>query len=419
MFFYNEDSSEILANFVPTNWSEIEKLVADEREQNDDFGESIAVSSDGNVLAVGVRYDHSDGIADAGSVYLFTRSGSTWIQAQKITASDKQAGDQFGTSVSVSSDGDIVVVGAPREEATSSRDQGSVYIFTRSGSAWIQTQKLTASDRAIDDLFGQSVSISADGNVLAVGAHQEDPGSTSNAGSVYLFARSGSTWTQIQKLSGDLTAGSFFGYSTSLSYNGEILAIGAYGESGGAAYIFTRSGATWTRLQKLVGSDTTLSDDSTLSDDFGKSLSLSSDGNVLAVGAPLEDPASVTSAGSVYLFTRSESTWTEAQKLVASDASQYDHFGNSVSLSSDGNVLAVGAYLEDPAVISGAGSVYLFTRSDSSWTQTQKVSASDKQNSDTFGWAVSVSSDGAILAASARGNPGALRYGAVYVFQGQ
>jgi len=151
---------------------------------SDQFGWSVAISSDGNTAIVGANLDNAPS-TNSGSAYIFTRSGSTWTQQQKITASDGAVNDQFGASVAISSDGNTAIVGAYLDDAPSS-NSGSAYIFTRSGSTWTQQQKLTASDGADSDQFGLSVAISSDGNTAIVGAFRDDAPS-SDSGSVYIF----------------------------------------------------------------------------------------------------------------------------------------------------------------------------------------------------------------------------------------
>jgi hypothetical protein len=325
------------------------------------FGWSIAISGDGNTAIVGAF--------GANSAYIFTRSGTSWSEQQKIQA----ASDQFGQSVSMSDDGNTAIVGAPNDD-TGVTNAGSAYIFTRSGTTWTQQQKIQASDKQVDDYFGTSVSISSDGNTAIVGAYGEDTGATSagatSAGAAYIFTWSGTTWTQQQKIqASDKQAYDFFGFSVSISEDGNTAIVGAYGEDtgggdAGAAYIFTRSGTSWSEQQKIQASD------KQASDQFGRSVSISDDGNTAIVGAYLEDTGAteedtgVTDAGSAYIFTRSGTTWTQQRKIQASDKQAYDYFGWSVAISGDGNTTIVGAVYEDAVVgtntLFSAGAAYIY-----------------------------------------------------------
>ena len=350
--------------------NEIAKLLASDGATNDYFGYSVSISSDGNTAIVGAHVDDSS----RGSAYIYTRSGSTWTQQTKLLASDGTVSDYFGVSVSISSDGNTAIVGAHVDDSS----RGSAYIYTRSGSTWTQQTKLLASDGTASDNFGISVSISSDGNTAIVGAR----GDGSSRGSAYIYTRSGSTWTQQTKLiASDGSSGDYFGWSVSMSGDGNTAIVGAYRDDDyrGSAYIYTRSGSTWTQQTKLIASD------GSTSDNFGRSVSISSDGNTAIVGAYGDD-----SRGSAYIYTRSGSTWTQQTKLIASDGSSGDYFGWSVSMSSDGNTAIVGAYRDD----SSRGSAYIYTRSGSTWTQQTKLIASDGSSGGYFGWSVSMSSDG-------------------------
>ncbi len=215
-----------------TTWSQQAKLTASDAAESDHFGDSVAL--DGDTAVVGSVLD-DDGGVDSGSAYVFTRSGAVWSQQAKLTASDDEAGDHFGTSVSVS--GDTALVGA-NLEAAGGGEAGAAYVFVRSGVSWSQQAKLTASDAAADDEFGESVSVS--GDQALVGARLDDDAG-SRSGSAYLFSRAGTTWTQQKLVAPDAAAGDRFGSSVSISAG--VLLIGAEenddgGSNSGSAYIF-------------------------------------------------------------------------------------------------------------------------------------------------------------------------------------
>ncbi len=291
------------------------KLVANDKAASDQFGWSVAMSSDGSRVIVGALYaNYADpgGTSDAGAAYVFIRSGTTWTQESKLTASDKAANDYFGSSVSISSDGSRVIVGAPLASPGGTTNAGAAYIYTRSGTTWTQESKLTASDKAAGDQFGDkaSVSMSSDGSRVIIGAYYASVGGTSNAG---------------------------------------------------AAYVYTRSGTTWTQESKLTASD------KAANDSFGYSVSMSSDGSRVIVGARYADPGGTTDAGAAYVFIRSGTTWTQESKLTASDKAANDYFGSSVSISSDGSRVIVGALYADPGGTSNAGAAYVCGYSGGTW----------------------------------------------------
>ena len=386
--------SSFTLSFVSLSWSNVTqeaKIQASDPEADDEFGYSVSISSDGNTAIVGARYKDWLSYGDSGAAYIFTRSGTTWSQEAKIEASDRQTYDFFGYSVAISSDGNTAIVGAYGED-TSGTNAGSAYIFTRSGTTWSQEAKIQASDAQANDQFGYSVSISSDGNTAIVSALFEATGGT-YAGAAYVFTRSGTTWSQEAKLmSSDIQANDYFGESVGISSDGNTAIVGAFtedtnGSNAGSVYIFTRSGTTWSQQAKIQASD------AEENDSLGKAVALSSDGNTAIVGAMGED-TTASNAGSAYIFTRSGTTWSQQAKIQASDAQANDNFGSTVSISSDGNTAIVGSRYGDTTTAANTGSAYIFTRSGSTWSQEAKIQASDAQASDLFGWSASISGDG-------------------------
>jgi len=346
------------------------------------------------------------GVEDASATYPVTID-PTWTEEAILSASDKSASAEFGWAVSVS--GDTAIVGADYETSGGFTYAGKAYIFTRSGTTWTEQQILTASDKSAFAYFGISVSVS--GDTAIVGAYLADPGGTNNAGAAYVFTRSGSTWTQQQILSAsDKSVDARFGNPVSVS--GDTAIVGAtFADPGGTtnagqAYVFTRSGSAWTQEAILSASD------KSASANFGRSISI--DGETAIVGASAADPGGTSNAGAAYVFTRSGSTWTERQILSASDKSASAFFGRSVCI--DGETAIVGASAADPGGTSNAGAAYVFTRSGSTWTEQQILSASDKSASASFGVSVSIDGETAIVGASAADPGGTSNAGAAYIF---
>jgi hypothetical protein len=338
----------------------------------------------------------------------------------KAVASDRAAGDLFGNAVSIC--GNYAIVGAvfeneDAEGGNSHNYAGSAYIFERDGSGnWTQVQKIVAPDRAANDFFGSSVSISGNYAIVGASCESEDAAGENTldyAGSAYIFERDGSgNWTQVQKIVAlDRAEGDFFGNSVSIS--GNYVLVGdteededAEGEntlnSAGSAYIFERDGSgNWTQVQKIVASDRAEEDY------FGGSVSIS--GNFAIVGADYEDENAeggntFNRSGSAYIFERDGSgNWTEVQKIVASDRAMDDFFSNSVSIS--GNYAVVSADCEDEdaeggTILNDPGSAYIFERDGSgNWNETQKIVASDRASFDHFGNSVSISGNYALVGA--------------------
>jgi hypothetical protein len=229
-----------------------------------------------------------------------TQAPATSSQAA-LTASTGAAGDAFGGAVVVSSDGSTLAVGSLR----SNSDQGAVTVFARSGGKWVQQEILADENGAKKDWFGYSMAISKDGNTLAIGAVYADVSGNADQGNVHVYARSGGAWKLQKTLVGEAgAAGDVFGVSVAISDDGNTVAVGAAGDDvgsvsdKGSASVFVRKGADWAAQQVLVD------DNGAAKANFGSSVSLSSDGNTLAVGGPN------AGKGSVVVFTRSNGTWS-------------------------------------------------------------------------------------------------------------
>jgi hypothetical protein len=289
--------------------------------------------------------------------YVFVRSGSTWSQQAALTASDGVTGDAYGNSVALSGDTAIVTAAA-----SGTMRQGAAYVFVRSGSSWSQQEKLTAADGFNFDSFGTSGSIS--GDTVIIGA----PGKTQNLGAAYVFVRSGSAWSQQQELTpSDATVTSFGG---SVAIDGDTAIVNAVVQSGGAS-VYVRSGTSWSQQQVLTPSDPPPV--------FFDMVALSGDTAVVgASGTP-------TAPGAAYVFTRSGATWSQQQKLAASNPMAGDGFGTSVAV--NGDVAVVGA----PLSFMNMGDAYAFSRSGSSWSQPEEINLPGTSTAPSFGSSVAVS----------------------------
>lgn len=418
------------------NWNQVIKAVASDRAAYDFFGGSVAISGDYAIVGAPFEDHNATGgsaLEGAGSAYIFKINAGTWTQVQKIVASDREANDQFGYSVAIS--GDYAIVGASRESHNAAGGAylevaGSAYIFKNNAGTWEQVRKIVASDRATGDAFGWSVAISEEFSIVGAFYESEDAtgGNTrTTAGSAYIYENNAGSWTQLQKIVAlDRTAYDVFGCSVAIS--GDYIIVGAYGEDAtagipeaGAAYIFKNNTGTWTQLQKIVAPDRGLNDY------FGYSVAIS--GNNIIVGAYWEDEDATggnshENAGSAYIFSTNGGTWSLAQKIVASDRWFYDNFGLSVSIS--GNYAIVGANQETEDAIGGntltsSGSAYIFKNNAGTWSQVQKIVASDRGAEDYFGGAVGISGAYAIVTApqedhNATGGSMRTSAGSAYIF---
>ncbi len=458
-------------------------LKASNTATDDRFGSCVAIS--GDTVAISAQYEDSNAtgvngtqtnnsMTNSGAVYVFVRSGTTWSQQAYIKASNTNSYDQFGAPLAIS--GDTIVAGAPGEMSTATGVNGSqtsntasmagaAYVFVRSGTTWSQQAYLKASNTEAGDLFH---TVAIDGNTIVVGARYEDSSSTgvngnqadnsaTNSGAAYVFVRSGTTWSQQAYLKASNTgAGDEFGWGVAVS--GDTIAVSAGGEDSGATgvngnqadnsvvnsgalYVFVRSGTTWSQeaYVKPLNTDT--------EDWFGGPVAIS--GNTIAAAARGDDSRAsgingdandnwVAGAGAVHVFVRNGSTWSQQAYIKASNPDVGDDFGCSLGLSN--NTLVVGCWWEDSASsgVNGdqsnndagdSGAAYVFIRHGTTWRQRGYLKASNTEAGDWFGYSVSVSGDTVVVASQLEGssatgvngaqtNNGAPTSGAAYVFTG-
>ena len=423
---------------------------------NDYLGFSVSVSGDTAVVgaygeassSTGVNSIPDEGAPNSGVAYVFVRSGTNWTEQASLKASNTGGGDRFGTSVGIS--GDTVVIGAPWEGSSTTGvnstpnegayGSGAAYVFVRSGTTWTEQAYLKASNTGASDYFGRSVAVS--GETVVVGAYFEDSSTTgvnstpnegtTDPGAAYVFVRSGTTWTEQAYLKASNTgAGDNFGSSVAVS--GDTVVVGASGESSntkgvnsspnedasysGAAYVFLRSGETWTQQAYLKASNTGANDS------FGKSVAVS--GDTVVIGAYGEDSSSTgvnsssnegaLDSGAAYVFTRNGTTWTQQAYLKAGNTGATDQFGWSVTVS--GDTVVVGANGEDSSTkrvnstpdegAADSGAAYVFVRSGGTWTQKGYLKAGNTGQKDALGYSVGISGDRVVVGAPRQASSGA------------
>lgn len=446
-------------------------IKASNTDEGDEFGVSLALSTDGSTLAVGAHLedgagtgvnagDNDDAMDDSGAVYVFVRDGSgNWLQQAYIKSSTTTLHDMFGVSISLSGNGDTLAVGNFNNNSA-----GAVHVFTRQDNIWSEQKYIDGSFYGyIGEQFGIRVALSRDGNTLAVSASNDSSGATGidgdphdgsapNSGAVYIFVRddNGDWLKQAFIKASNTDKWDLFGDSLSLSSDGNILAVGARYESSdatgvngnqgsnaaslsGAVYVFVRLNDAWSQ-QAYIKASNTGSDDW-----FGFSVALSADGDTLAVGAPWEssnatgingDEAdnSANGSGAVYLFEFSGGVWAQQAYVKSDSTSAGDEFGSAVALSDDGNRLAVGSPGQDSRI----GAVHLFARDNGIWNQQTCLIAPNPDKGDDFGVSLSFSGDGGTLAVGAfredsaatgtgggeseQGDDTAVNSGAVYLY---
>jgi len=374
-------------------WTQKAKLTANDA-YTGSLGVAVALSSD-----TAIATDTSD--ESGGAAYVFSLNGSAWTRLPIIACGDKKE-DYFGISTAIH--GNTAVVGAQNAYGKDAEGQGAAYVYTRMGTAWVRQAKLVASYGPTATRFGYSTAISHE--TVVVGAWKDSEVDT-EAGAAYVFARSNGIWTQQAKLTAG--GGGFAYFGRSVAIDGNSIVVGAdfatnQGTMSGAAYVFTRSGEAWTQQAKLTPSD------GAEMDRFGASVAIQED--TVVVGSYLDDEVS-TNSGSIYVFVKSGGTWMQQAKLTASDGAEGDMLGLPVAIS--GDTIVVGAYKDDDAG-EDSGSAYIFTRTDGVWSQQAKLIASDGAAGDNFGKTAVISGDTALIGAPGDDDKGS-NSGSVYVFR--
>ncbi len=369
------------------------KLTGGEESGEGRFGRSVAVSADGDTALVGGPRDSSE----AGAVWVFTRSGSTWTQQAKLTGGEESGAGHFGRGVALSADGNTALIGAPNGGGG-----GAAWVFTRSGSTWTQQAKLTGAGESGNGWFGQSVALSANGDTALIGGYVDH----SDTGAAWVFERSGAgasaTWEQQgAKLTGgeEESGVGEFGWSVALSAEGDTALIGGRKDEGGvgAAWVFTRTGsgagASWAQQgAKLTGGE----EESGVGE-LGQSVALSAEGDTALIGGYHDDSGD----GAAWVFTRTGSgagaSWAQqGAKLTGAGEAGRGYFGDAVALTPDGATALIGGVKDNEQ----RGAAWLFTRSGSgagaSWAQQgEKLTGGEEESGKgEFGWSVALSGDG-------------------------
>lgn len=375
------------------------------------FGLSVAIADSGDTVVVGAPH------AGYGSAYVFTRAGETWTRQAKLD-DDATPSHFFGQSVAVSDSGDTALVGAPGDETLG--ETGEASVFGRTAGTWTRQATLVAEDAAPGDNFGASVAVADSGNVAVVGAIGDDSGGGNYSGAVYVFGRTDDTWTQRAKLAvDDAVEDEAFGISVDISGSGDTVLVGARGNVGitdyeidsgeytypGAAYVFARTENGWTQQTGLVH------DDAVAGDGFGQSVAVSGSGDTALIGA--------SNTEAVYVFSRANGVWTQEAIITADDAedSGFGSAAGSVAISAAGDTAVIGAF-GDSEFYADAGSMYVFARTNSTWTRQVQFTALDPAPKDYFGGSVTVSGSGdTVVVGASRDDDAGEDSGSAYVFE--
>jgi len=347
------------------------------------FGNSVSISSDGTVVAIAGNKNDASG-TDAGHVRVYSYNGTDWVQ-KGSDIDGEAAGDYFGSSVSLEPGGDLLAVGADANDGNAV-NAGHVRLYSFSGSDWIQVGTDIDGD-GNDEWLGSSVSMS--GTTVAVGVPGNNTNGTSS-GLVRVYTYQLINWVQMGNDILGSSAGDFLGTSVSLSADAQVLAIGASGSDKGYVRTYEYNGSNWVQMGSDIAGEAS-------GDQFGRSVSINADGTLLAVGASRNDGGG-TDAGHVRMFSYNGANWTQVGSDINGEKA-VDYFGNSVSLSSHSTKVAVGAYLND------SGHVKTYSYKNIDWVPMGDKIVGESQF-DGFGISVSLSSDGNFLAVGGTGNDG-------------
>jgi len=439
-------------------------IKASNTEEGDQFG-IVDISADGNTIAIGApaedsgslgvnRDDGDNSMSGSGAVYIYAREDEAWRLQAYIKASLPDEADGFGSSVSLSSDGNTLAVGAPYEDGgdfvvngdaqnNTVQDAGAVYVFERFGETWFEHNYIKPSQGAGGDLFGAQVDISELGATLAISAPGNDEGVNTetvevdgvetevvmpieNSGAVYVFKTEGDNWSQISQIkASNATVDAAFGSDLAISANGTRLVVGAQhhlnnsdpAEITGQAYVFDRTGDDWNQSQIMAASN------EQGGMQYGASVALSADGQFIVIGAPGEsgsgfgvggeqgDTASAES-GAAYIYTLSGNAWVQSTYLKSENSDLGDRFGSDVAVNSDGSLIAVGAVGEGSSAealhgnvfdnsATESGAVYIFEREAAAWQQLSYVKSPNTDAGDRFGQWLSLDASGDALVVGA------------------
>lgn len=362
----------------------------------DFLGCAVAIS--GEYAVIGANGSNNN----QGKAYIFKKTNSFWQEQAILVASDGAAGDYFGNNVTI--DGDYVIIGALYKDVGANTNQGRAYVYKRTGSNWIQEAIINSPDGTVDDGFGSSVSIS--GEYAVIGAQYKKISGNVNQGKAYIFKRSGTTWTHNGSLlATDGAVNDYFGGSASIS--GIYAAVGARGKLNkqGKVYIYKRTGNAWVLQFEILASD------GAANDAFG-TLSLS--GDYLISGAYAKTSLPDINAGKAYIYKRNGNNWIEQASFFPIDGHNNDYYGLSVSITPDYAV--VGSMLMTVNGNNYGGKAYVYKRSGNEWKYETDIFASDSDFNDKFGTSVAIDDNQIVVGASTKTTNNIIAMGKVYFF---
>lgn len=356
------------------------------------FGQGMAISADRNTLAVGAS-SRDASFANQGSVFVFTRNGGTWLQQAEIFATEPFFSEGFGATggIALSADGNTLAIGSPQ---AIDYYRGCVYVYTRSGSTWTFQQKISSSTGQDYADFGESCALSDDGNVLVIGEPKQNAGGTER-GRVHVYTRVDGVWSLDNYFGASTPVNSGrFGFGVSVSANGVFIAVGAPGDfTNGRCYLFENVSGTWTQRAIHVP---TVSGNILNTLSFGTNMVISPDGTMMLACAPSGNVKN-SSGTSIFggpgwarLLTYSAGSFITTATFIASSPQNTDNMGSSVSVDWDSGRIALGSLGYDAPSKTNAGRVHIFTNSGVSWSETKVIERAVSQAQELFGAGVAL-----------------------------
>ena len=363
-------------------------------------GEDLSFSFDGNYLISGQNRESTSG-SESGAAYIVKKNGASWANEATLKASDPQANAQFGRGVALNEDGTYAAVGAwahDTNDGASGAAHGKVYIFTRSGSTWSQQASFVSQNDTEEFRFGWRVRLDATATRVFISSRYDSSNSGGyGEGAVYVYKRTGSSWAYEARLNAsDGAAWHTFGYDIATNSAGDYLVATApnVGSAAGAVYVFTRSGTTWSQQVKLQEPGGAISNNK-----FGASIDINNDASYMVVGAD-QAPYSGNNYGKIYVYTRSGTTWTnQAGFQPSSGATGGDYNGYHVRINDSGTHVAASAVGWENTNFTGR--VIVYKRTGSSWAQAKVLSGSNTGTGDYFGEGLAMDASGRYVAVGA------------------
>lgn len=359
------------------------QIISLEEDRISSFGDSVAASANGSTAMIGAP--------GANSVYVYANKSGELVQQAKLVPEDGDNGDLFGNSVAISNDGTIALIGSYLDKGSTDYQAGSVYVFVKSNSGWNQQTKIMPDDNNRVQFFGSSIAMTGDGTAAVIGATLTINSDDEELGATYVFSNTNQGWMQETKLTANNpdtgSNSNEFGFSVDISEDGETVVTGApHGPSGvnlaGRAYTFVKEQGEWRQQDEYYASDTNRAYQ------FGNSVSVTDNGNTAVIGAfHNDDPREL--AGSAYVFSNTSGEWTQQHKFSRGTSISNSEFGGSVDISGDSSISIVGARNDSPG-----GAAYVFTQTNNSWSRQSKFPRDESSNFRRFGRSLALSNDG-------------------------